>query len=53
MHSLLNIPSKVNNYTLGFVDSISEIENFIDQLNYNRCVKINTMIFILITNWVT
>jgi len=33
MHNLLNIPSKVNNYTLGFVDSVSEIEDLIDQSN--------------------
>lgn len=33
MHNLLNIPSKVNNYTLGFVDSVSEIEGLIDQSN--------------------
>lgn len=33
MHNLLNIPSKVNNYTLGFVDSILDIEQLIDQDN--------------------
>ena len=41
MHSLLNIPSKVNNYTLGFVDSISEIENFIDQSNTITVIDYN------------
>jgi 3-dehydroquinate synthase len=33
MHNILNIPSKVNNYTLGFIDQIKEIENLIDQEN--------------------
>ena len=33
MHNILNIPSKVNNYTLGFTDQIEEIENLIDQEN--------------------
>jgi 3-dehydroquinate synthase len=33
MYNILNIPSKVNNYTLGFIDQIEEIENLIDQEN--------------------
>lgn len=33
MHSLLNIPSKVHPYDLGFVSKLDEIENYIDQKN--------------------
>jgi 3-dehydroquinate synthase len=33
MYNILNIPSRVSDYTLEFTNQISEIENFIDQIN--------------------
>ena len=33
MHNLLNIPSKINPYTLIFISDLDEIENYIDQEN--------------------
>jgi 3-dehydroquinate synthase len=33
MYNILNIPSRVSDYTLEFTNQISEIENFIDQVN--------------------
>ena len=41
MYNILNIKSKISDYKLGFVDSLSEIELIIDQLNTITIVDAN------------